>query len=34
MTQSADRPANVRWNLSVPPDFDEAVRLYLASQGR
>ncbi|HJD07526.1 MAG TPA: ribbon-helix-helix domain-containing protein [Candidatus Sutterella merdavium] len=22
------------WNLSVPPDFDEAVRLYLASQGR
>ena len=33
MMQSDDRPAKVRWNLSVPPDLDEAARLYLASQG-
>ncbi len=33
MTQSATRIANVKWNISVPPDFDEATRLYLASQG-
>ena len=33
MTQSAARVANVKWNISVPPDFDEATRIYLASQG-
>lgn len=33
MTQSAARIANVKWNISVPPDFDEATRIYLASQG-
>ena len=33
MTQSATRIANVKWNISVPPDFDEATRIYLASQG-
>lgn len=33
MTQSATRIANVKWNVSVPPDFDEATRIYLASQG-
>lgn len=33
MMQSDDRPAKVRWNLSVSPDLDEAARLYLASQG-
>ena len=33
MMQSDDRPAKVRWNLSVPPDLDEAARLYHASQG-
>lgn len=33
MTQSAARVANGKWNISVPPDFDEATRIYLASQG-
>lgn len=33
MTQSATRIANVKWNISVPPDLDEATRIYLASQG-
>ncbi|MBM6703403.1 methionine repressor-like protein [Sutterella massiliensis] len=33
MTQSTARIANVKWNISVPPDFDEATRIYLASQG-
>ncbi|WP_206340491.1 ribbon-helix-helix domain-containing protein [Sutterella wadsworthensis] len=33
MTQPATRIANVKWNISVPPDFDEATRIYLASQG-
>lgn len=33
MTQSSARIANVKWNISVPPDFDEATRIYLASQG-
>ena len=33
MTQSATRIANVKWNISVPPDFDEATRIDLASQG-
>ena len=33
MTQSATRIANVKCNISVPPDFDEATRIYLASQG-
>lgn len=27
------KAANVRWNISVPPDFDESTRLFLASQG-
>ena len=33
MTQSVTCTANVKWNISVPPDFDEATRIYLASQG-
>lgn len=33
MNQSSARIANVKWNISVPPDFDEATRIYLASQG-
>lgn len=33
MTKPATRIANVKWNISVPPDFDEATRIYLASQG-
>ena len=33
MTQSAIRTTNVKWNISVPPEFDEATRIYLASQG-
>lgn len=33
MTQPATRIANVKWNISVPPDLDEATRIYLASQG-
>ena len=33
MTQSTARIANVKWNMSVPPDFDEATRIYLAYQG-
>ena len=33
MTQSSTRITNVKWNISVSPDFDEATRIYLASQG-
>ena len=33
MLQSAASSPNVRWNISVPPDFDESTRLFLASQG-
>lgn len=33
MSQSATRVENVKWNISVPPDFDEATRIYPASQG-
>lgn len=33
MTQSAARMAKVKWSISVPRDFDESVRRYLASQG-
>lgn len=33
MNQSVTRIANVKWNISVPPDFDEATRIFLASQG-
>lgn len=33
MAQSAVRSTNVKWNISVPPEFDEATRIYLASQG-
>lgn len=32
MPQSAPRKTNVKWTLSVPPDLDDATRLYLASQ--
>lgn len=32
MHQSAVRMPNVKWTISVPPDLDEATRLYLASQ--
>lgn len=33
MNHSVTRVANVKWNISVPPDFDEATRIYLASRG-
>ena len=33
MTQSVLCNSNVKWNISVPPDFDEATRIYLASHG-
>ncbi len=33
MSQSVVRTANVKWDISVPPEFDEEIRLYLASQG-
>lgn len=33
MTEAVTPSPNVRWNISVPPDFDEATRIYLASQG-
>ena len=33
MRQSTASPPNVRWNISVPPDFDKSTRLFLASQG-
>lgn len=33
MTQSGVRTVNVKWNISVPPEFDEATRFFLASQG-
>lgn len=33
MTQSVICNSNVKWNISVPPDFDEATRIYLASHG-
>lgn len=33
MSQSVVRTANVKWDISVPPEFDEAIRFYLASQG-
>lgn len=33
MNQSVICNSNVKWNISVPPDFDEATRIYLASHG-
>ena len=33
MTQSVICNSNVKWIISVPPDFDEATRIYLASHG-
>lgn len=33
MPRSAARVAKVKWNISVPLEFDEATRIYLASQG-
>ena len=33
MRQSTARIANVKRNISVPPDFDEAPRIFLATQG-
>lgn len=33
MTPSVICNSNVKWNISVPPDFDEATRIYLASHG-
>lgn len=33
MTQSTANIAKIKWNISVPSDFDEATRMYLASQG-
>lgn len=33
MTQSAVCKGNVKWNISVPSEFDEEIRFFLASQG-
>lgn len=33
MTQSAVYKGNVKWNISVPSEFDEEIRFFLASQG-
>ena len=33
MTQSAVCKGNVKWNISVPSEFDEEIRFLLASQG-
>lgn len=33
MTQSSVRTINVKWNISVSPEFDEATRIFLASHG-
>lgn len=33
MSQSVVRTANVKWDISVPSEFDEEIRFYLASQG-
>lgn len=33
MPQSSTPLPNVNWSISVPAEFDEAVRLFLASQG-
>lgn len=33
MTQSAVGKGNVKWNISVPSEFDEEIRFFLASQG-
>lgn len=33
MTQSAVCKGNVTWNISVPSEFDEEIRFFLASQG-
>ena len=31
MTQSAECTATVEWNITVPSDFDEAVRIFLTT---
>lgn len=33
MSHSVVRTANVKWDISVPSEFDEEIRFYLASQG-
>lgn len=33
MTQSAACKGNLKWNISVPSEFDEEIRFFLASQG-
>lgn len=33
MTQSAVCKGNVKWNISVPSEFDEEIRFFLSSQG-
>lgn len=33
MTQSSVCKGNVKWNISVPSEFDEEIRFFLASQG-
>lgn len=33
MPQSAVCKGNVKWNISVPSEFDEEIRFFLASQG-
>ena len=33
MTQAAVCKGNVEWNISVPSEFDEEIRFFLASQG-
>ena len=30
MSQSVVRTANVKWDISVPSEFDEEIRFYLA----
>ena len=32
MTQSAVCKENVKWNISVPSEFDEEIRFFLASE--
>ncbi len=33
MTELTARTKSVKWNISVTPEFDEATRIFLASQG-
>ena len=33
MSKPPARSGNVKWNISVTPEFDESTRLFLASTG-